>query len=151
MTSESGLGQGTGWGSAGGTDRDIPMSLSLSVPPHPNDRPVGHCGTSRDILADNSLKYLATEATRRFIEALVGGRTWWRERCEQDVEALGVPWSSFRLNFVRPGRGRRTGVVTLRYRGQLCCCWCFSPRHRPELEADRREIAADTARASTRS
>jgi hypothetical protein len=87
-----------------------------------------------------------TEANRLHLEALVGGRTRWRERIEQ-VKVLSVPWDRLPLKF------RQIWWETTDY-----------GRHPPppesaarmpeilaveqaQLESDKREILADTARA----
>jgi hypothetical protein len=92
----------------------------------------------------------ATEATRRFIEALVGGRTRWREHIEQVIEAL--PWWN-----TLPSSPSKT-----KFRGKWWKATDYG-RHPPapefvarmsellaaaqaERESDRREALAATAR-----
>jgi hypothetical protein len=90
-----------------------------------------------------------TEATRRFIEALVGGRTRWREDHEQEVEALGVPWFELPLKFRRAwwratDRGRH---LPLPGSELMLLVILAAAQIQLKTETDRCEIAAATARA----
>ena len=84
------------------------------------------------------------EANRYHIEALVGGRTRWRERIEQ-VKILGVRWDKLPLKF------RQAWWKTTDY-GEHSPSPEFAPDllsvEQAQLENDKREIVADTVRAS---
>jgi hypothetical protein len=85
------------------------------------------------------------EANRRHLEALVGGRTRWREHIEQGTKVLGVQWDKLPLTF------RQKWWKATDYGGHPP-----SPEFaalmpellavdQAKLENDKREIAADTA------
>lgn len=87
------------------------------------------------------------EANRRHLEALVGGRTHWREHIEQGTKVLDVSWDKLPLKFRQEwwkatdyGRHPPAPEFTARMSELLAI-------EQAKLENLKREIAADTARA----